>query len=279
MVNGVEVLEGAYDFPSQYFPFIPDYGVITTVQGTNYIRGRVRLAKDPQRIDDYAVSKFIETTAIQPEQPIVVEPEMIDGFEDEWEAQPLPAVLRKNAVESGQAPYRMESATISPALIQQIGQAERDIQAAMGVVNDDVIHQLSGTSYRAQVTQANLGTAVFRDNHRKAVELTGKVIADLAPNIYNYETVISMVNEDGETVEVEINKAVRDQMTAQPVIKNDFTTGNYKVTAVAGLDGLNQKSELSEKLAMLTNTNPELAALTADIQAELLDAPKGLLGS
>jgi hypothetical protein len=273
MMNGLEILEGAYDFPSQYFPYIPSYGVITTVQGTNYIRGRVRLAKDMQRAHDFALSKQIETTAITPEQPIIFFDGQIDGNESDWEKQPLPPVLKANWEEGMPPPYRMAPAHSDVALIQQVQMSQAGVQSAMGVVSDQALQQISGKSYREQVTQTNLGTSVNRENQRKAKALTGTILIDIIPNVFTYNSMINYVDVEGSAQEVEINKPSRDRNTADQTLMNDVSVGSYKADAVASIAKSSQNAELSESLSMMTVNNPELAAVTADIQAELLDAP------
>ena len=273
IINGLEVLEGAFDFPSKHFPYFPSYGIITTLQGTNYIRGRVRLAKDAQRINDYSLSKLVETAAMTPEQPIVFFDGQIDGQEESWERQPLPAVLKANWEEGMPAPYRMSPAHSDQTLFNQVQMSHNEIQAAMGVVSDEAMLNISGKSYREQLATTNLGTAVNRENQRKARALCASVLIDMIPKVYDYNEIISYTDDEGVEQNVEINKPMLDPETAEETVFNDIRKGNYKAEAIAGVSKASQNAELSESLNLMTVNNPALGNVISDIQAELLDAP------
>ena len=83
LLNGFEVMESS-EWAGKYIPIIPTYGRFINVDKVDQYRGIVRMAKDAQRIYNYATTQNVETIALSPKQPYFATPKMIKGHEGSW---------------------------------------------------------------------------------------------------------------------------------------------------------------------------------------------------
>jgi len=61
LMNGAEFLTEPQKWAGKYIPLVPVFGKTAMVDGRIFIRGKVRKAKDPQRIYNYTTSQIVET--------------------------------------------------------------------------------------------------------------------------------------------------------------------------------------------------------------------------
>jgi len=274
MINGGEVLSGAHSFPSPYIPLIPVIGHELMVQGTKYIRGMVRHAKDPQRIYNYSNSAFIETTAVATDQSYVIADAQVKGYEDDWSRNDNPPYKRYKHVDGLPAPQRSQPAQISPALTAQMAQSENDIVSAMGVIQtqQSLSESVTGVSFRDQMRNSDLGTAGLMSHMVMAVDYSTEIMNSMLGAVYDTEQVTRIVGDEGKTEEVQINRTERGE-NGKMVKLNDLSSGTYQVEADVAPSFTSQRTELLEMLQTLGNNNPMLAELTIDLQAKYMDAP------
>jgi len=284
-MNGAEILQGPMEWAGKYIPLVPVYGRTYNIQGKEYVRGMVRLAKDPQRIYNYATSTAIETTALSPKDPIWITAKQAQGHEPELENfnnSNSPFMLYNEDPASPGAPKRTGAPAVQQALLQQQTQASMDIYATTGIqppslgINPEM---QSGKAIIAQQKMGDRSTFVFSDNLHKSIKYTGDILEDLLPRIYDTQRVITVLNFDGTTEDIEINaealndfnQVVMDEETGKPVIVNDLSAGKYETYVEAGPAYNTLREESAQQLIDLTAASPIFERVAIDLIAKNLN--------
>ena len=280
-ISGDGFLDGPNDWAGNHIPVIPQYGYEIWLDNQHYYRGMVRFAKDAQRIYNYTTSAKIEAAARAPQDPWLVTPRMVKGFESEWQDFPntnnfaLP--FNSDPMVPGGVPQRLGAPAVNNALVEQTYQADQDIQATTGrfapsLGNND--RNQSGKALGIQRQQTDLGTFEMVDNLARSVRYSTEILLDLIPKIIDTPRTERILQEGGETETVEFNKIIMDDEGGYPVlIENDLAMGKYDVISDVGPSYLTKRVETAENLAFLIQTAPELAPMALPFYLENLDSP------
>ena len=276
-MSGIEILEEPSEWMGMTIPIITVYGYITHINNCRYYRGMVRKAKDPSRIYDYATSANIEAIAASPKDPVYVTPEQISGHESMYEnfnSNNSPFMLYNPDPEAPGPPQRGGAPAVQAGLIQQIQQADFDIQATTGRFSPslgDNPKDQSGRAVIAQQKQGDLGTFSLVDNMWSGITFEGEIIMDLIPKIYDTERLERIIKADGTTELVAINQTVIDEQTNRPVVVNDLSVGRYNLTIDISPSFKSQRQEQLNLLEAMSRTSPEIALLSSDLKARVTD--------
>jgi len=285
LMNGAEFLEGPQEWAGKYIPLVPVYGRTYNIQGKEFIRGMVRKAKDPQRIYNYTTSTTVETTAFAPKDPIWMTAKQAIGQENKlktFNTTNSPFMFYNEDPAAAGPPKRTGAPAVQQALIQQQTQASMDIYAATGIqppslgLNPEL---QSGKAIIAQQKMGDRGTFVFSDNLYKSIKFTGDILEDLLPRIYDTQRVVTVLNFDGTTEDVEINakaidefnQTIVDEETGDPVIVNDLNAGKYETYVEAGPAYSTLRQESSEQIKELVGQVPILQEVGLDLIVKNLD--------
>jgi hypothetical protein len=285
IMNGAEILEGPMPWAGKYIPLIPAYGKTYNIQGKEYIRGMVRIAKDPQRIYNYATSAAVETTALTPKDPIWITAKQAVGHEgalESFNTSNSPFMIYNEDPKSPGPPKRTGAPAVQSALLQQQNQASMDIYATTGIQPPSLglnPEMQSGKAIVAQQKMGDRGTFIFSDNLHKSIKFTGDIINDLDSKIYDTQRVITILNFDGTTEDVEINaKAINDfnetiidEQTNKPVIVNDLKAGKYETYVEAGPAYNTLREESAQQLLDLVGASPRFEQMATDLIAKNLN--------
>lgn len=285
IMNGAEILEGPMEWAGKYIPLVPVYGRTYNIQGKEYIRGMVRIAKDPQRIYNYAASTAIEATALTPKDPIWITAKQALGNEPalkSFNTQNSPFMIYNTDPEAPGAPARTGAPAVQQALIDQRNTAAQDVYATTGVYPTSLGLNpglQSGKAIIAQDQKGDRSTFVFSDNLHKSIKYTGDILEDLMPRIYDTQKVVTILNFDGTTEEVEINaegidefnQTVMDEQTGKPVIVNDLSAGKYETFIEAGPAYSTLRQESAQQLIDLVAASPQFAEMATDLIAKNLN--------
>lgn len=276
-VSGAEILEGPNEWAGKYIPIVVVYGYNVWINNTHYWRGMARLAKDANRVYNYATSAAIEASALSPKDPFWLTPAQAKGHEralESFNVNNSPFLFYNPDPKAPGPPQRTGAPAVQTALIQQIAQADADIQATTGrfapSLGDNPADQ-SGKALLAVQQQGEAGTYELIDNLAGAVEYTGEILLDLIPKIYDTERQITVVNPDGTTEEFEINKTIADKQTGKKVILNDLSQGKYSVVADTGPSYKTQRTEALNFLNSLSESSPMFAQVAPDLLAKNVD--------
>ena len=285
IMNGAEILEGPMEWAGKYIPLVPVYGRTYNIQGKEFIRGMVRLAKDPQRIYNYATSTAIEATALTPKDPIWITAKQALGHESKlksFNTSNSPFMVYNSDPDVPGAPQRTGAPSVQQSLIQQQSQASMDIYAATGIQPPSLglnPEMQSGKAIIAQQKMGDRSTFVFSDNLHKSIKYTGDILNDLMPRIYDTQRVVTVLNFDGSAEDIEVNagalndfnQVIMDEETDKPVIVNDLSAGKYETYIEAGPAYTTLRQESAQQLIDLTVASPRFEQIATDLIAKNLN--------
>lgn len=284
-MNGAEIYEGPFEWAGKFIPLIPEFGKVAVVDGKEYVRGLVRKAKDSQRIYNYETSTKVEIGALTPLDPYFYTPTQADGFKPEYEnfrTSNSPFMPYNPDPEAPGPPQRAGAPSVQTAMMDSIRQAESDIFMVTGMgppalgLNPGL---QSGVALKRQDEKGDRGSFIFSDNLAKSIQYTGDILLDLIPKIYDTERVVRVLNLDGSSKEVEINKKAIDELnqplvdqeTGEQVIVNDLSKGKYESTVDTGPAYSTQREESAAQLIELAAASPRFEAIATDLIAKNLN--------
>lgn len=277
LMDGEEVLEDAKEWAGKFIPLIPMYGRQSHIEGQTYTRGVVRFAKDANRIYNYATSSAIETAALTPKDPVWITPAQAKGHEAKlrnFNSSNDPFLFYNPDSKAPGMPQRGGAPAVQGAFIQQIQQASMDLYHVTGMqppslgANPEL---KSGKAIQAQERLGDRGSFIFTDNLVKSQEFTAEILVDLIPRIYDTARQVRIMQQDGETENVEINtvnEEVIDEQTGKPVLVNDLSMGKYDVVAESGPAFATQRQESAQQIIDLIASSPQFEALAMDLVAK-----------
>ena len=277
-ITGLEVLEEV-ECVGRYIPIIPMFGKTSNINGRYISRGLVRKAKDAQRLYNYSRSVSVEVTALTPKQPYFVTPAMVKGHEAKWKKMMVSndPVLMFN-FDNGQKPFREAPAQGSPALMQDAQIAADDIKATTGIYDANMGAQgneISGVAIKGRQFQGEMANFEFQDQLVDSMELSGRVMIDMIPHIYDTERTIRILGEDEREEAIAVNKTLMDAQTGEYVKTMDLTTGTYDIKVASGPSFTTRKQETAEQLSQIIAQNPALSEIVGDVLFKNLDLVGG----
>lgn len=289
IMSGVELLTEVQDWAGKFIPLIPIFGKTAHVNGENFTRGIVRMAKDAQRIYNYATSSAVEATALTPKDPIWITPAQAKGNEASlrtFNTSNSPYMFYNPDPKAPGPPSRGGAPQLQTALLQQVSQAATDIHSTTGLEPaslGNVPELKSGKAIRAQQAMGDRGAFVFRDNLAKSIAYTGEILVDLLPRIYDTERIVQILGVDGVTESVtinepetnELNQPIIDEETKKQVIVNDLSQGRYTISIATGPSFSTKREETVEQLVLLAGQSPVIQELALDLIVKNMDLNGG----
>lgn len=277
-VSGHEVLDGPFIWPGQWIPIVECYGYNFFLDNHLHYRGKVKFAKDPQMLYNYAILRLVEMN-----DPIVATKKQMEADPDLYLRfnELRPAVLPFTPDPQHQAPpQRMSSqAGGSPelqahlTLLQQADFAIKatmgDFGASLGIPETDQ----SGVAIRQLQAQADEGSFDLQDSLARSIKYTWELMLDAAPAIYDRERQVAVITDDGEDEMVFINKQIVDRQTSEKVVINDLSKGKYCVAVSVGPSTQTQKQFQLTLLNDARSKDQVLSAVSSDIFIKLMDLP------
>ncbi len=273
ITNGVEILEGPFDWAGDYIPIVPVFGEELHVGERTVRLSLIRYAKDPQRLYNYWQTTAAETIALAPKAPFILTSDQINGFEKLWSrsnTRNIPYLLYNN-VPNAPPPQRQQPAQMPAALLQMGAIASDDMKAAIGIYDSSLgerSNETSGVAIRARQQEADVGTNVYIDNVVRAINYTGKLLVNLIPRIYDSERVVRILGEDDGTEQVPINVKMPNGE-----IKNDLSVGKYDVRVETGPNYTTKRREAVESMMAFAQAVPSSAQIMGDLIAKNSDWP------
>jgi len=275
VMSGREYLEDEVEFPSRYLPIIPVMGEEIYIGEEKVRQGVVRPMRDPQRLYNYWRTSAAEMVALAPKAPFMATPSQIGPFKSMWDQanrKPLPYLLY-NADED--APNAMPTRATAPeppsSMWQEAGVAEDDMKGVTGIYDASLGAQGNETSGRAILArqqEGDIGTFLYIDNLRHAVERVGVTILDMLPRVYDSERTIQVMEENGDTKPYRINETMPDGTE-----RNALSTGAFEVRVSTGPSYRSKQEETAQMMIELIRSMPSIANVAGDILVKSLDFP------
>src|SRR5208282_5015022 len=119
----------------------------------------------------------------------------------------------------------------------------------------------------------------------RALRLTGRILLDLIPHIYDTQRVLMLLREDGSQYKTTVNQAqpstapvldMHGNMIQEPQVMppfNDLTTGKYDCVVDVGPSYASKRVEFVNSVMDLTQSNPQLWGVAGDLLVKNMDWP------
>ena len=220
---------------------MPVYGKRWFVDNQERFRGYVSKRIDAQRIYNAKVSKLSETDALAPREKPIFDPEqMPPNLQDMWtkqEQERHPYALA-NALRNADGSIaslgpigKIEPPQVGQVTALLLQAANADLTEETDDGSDEVKANTSQEAMEFAATRVDAKSAIYLDNMRQSVQREGEIFMSMAKECY-YEPgrTIETMNEDGDDGEATLHEPFTDAKGSFR-IRNDFTTGKYKVIA------------------------------------------------
>jgi hypothetical protein len=278
-LSGNDQLEDPVEWLGSWIPIVPCYGYRMFIDNEFHYRGKVRFAKDAQRIYNYATSANIEAIAKSPKDPIFLTADHVDGLMPMYknfnvENNPF---LFYNFIEGQPPPFKLGAPSVQQGLLTQIQQAAFDIKATMGetpVGPTTFSPEQSGDAIDSLQAASDLGSVDLLDNLANAVKFGWETLVDALPRYYDTERQERILDPDGQEQIITINESVQDPRTGENVIYHDISQGKYDVVVDIGKPLTTQRREFATLYGNVLQTNPELANFMMDLFVKSMDIPE-----
>jgi len=264
------------DTPFRSIPIAPVYGNFDVVENDITYRGKVRKAKDANRVFNYSESRQIEEGAIAPREKIWVSEIQADGYESELEemnTSPNPVQLYKPDPKSP-APYKTGGATVNPSLAITSQSMATFIQVSNNSSNDPNRPAISGVALKRQENKGNSGNIKYHNSLLVGIRYTCRVLIETIPIIFDTkDREVRIVEEDGTTEVIKVNTTAENKKTGVTEPFNDLERGVYDVTCSIGAAFKNRQEEAIDAQIRVGEVLPETLAQNADIFLSNISAP------
>ena len=267
IASGAEILNGdmvdgertGERIAGEYIPIIPEYGERAIVEGEEVYEGVTRLAKDPQRMRDFAYSYLTDMFSKSPREKPIFFREQIAGFEKMYEMSGsennYPYLLQNRKDAGGDdlpiGPVAtMPNVNIPPALtaaIELSAGAIREV-ANPGVPQDIADPTISGKAVLALQARLDMQSMIYQEHKKYAMRRDGEIYISMASEIYDIPGKEKVELPDGTKKEVEVMQAVIDEETGEIVILNDLRMAEFEVTSRITASYTSQKEQTLDRL-------------------------------
>lgn len=275
VLSGNEYLEEETEFPSRYLPIVPVVGETINV-GEKIIRhGVVRFARDPQRLYNYWRTAAAEMIALAPKAPFMATETQIGPYKALWDnanRSPRPYLPYEPDPMAPGPPLRATAPEPPAAMWQEANIASEDLKGVTGIYDASLgasSNETSGKAILARQREGEIGTFIYLDNLRHAIERIGVILLDMLPRVYDSERIVQLIEEDGRTEAVRINQTMEDGS-----VSNQIGGGTYDVRVTTGPSYQSKKEETRDQLIELVRAFPQIMQVAPDIVIGAMDIPR-----
>lgn len=265
------------EWPGRYIPIVMCVGDETMVDGKRIFQGLIRRARDPQTMYNFWQTAATELIALAPRTPWVAAEGQVEDYEAQWQAsntRSIPVLKYKPQALQGTLlppPQRTQFAGVPTGIVEQANQCKADLRASIGIYDPSLGNRSNETSGRAIIAREKQGdTATFHfvDNLRRAISLTGRIIVDLIPKVYDTPRLMRTIEEDGAEKMVPVNRKLADG-----TVENDLRTGNYAVVVDVGPNYATRRMEAADSMMQFLQSFPQASPVIGDLVAKSMDWP------
>lgn len=277
-LGGGELIE-QIEWKGKIIPIVMCIGDEITTGGKRIFQGLIQRAMDSQRMYNYWQTSATELIALAPRAPWVVAEGQLEGFQTQWDqanTRNFSTLTYKPTTLAGQPvapPQRTQFAGVPSGIVEQANQCKADLRSTIGIYDPSLgnrSNETSGRAILAREKQGDTATFHFVDNLRRAIQLTGRIIVELIPFVYDTKRALRTVGEDGEQELVTVNEP--DPLHPEQ-IKNNLKLGEYKVIVDVGPSYATKRQEAAESMTAYMQANPAAAPLIGDLVARNMDWP------
>jgi hypothetical protein len=279
IASGDAILEGPTEWAGKLFPFVQPHGEWIVIDGKVIWYGLTRHSKDAQREYNASRTAIAETIASTPTAKYWMTPEQYKGLAKsiaDAHKQNMPVAFYNADPKAPGPPARMGGADVPAALVQEAMLSSDDIKGTSGIFDSSLGNQTnetSGVAIRSRQQQGEIATYNVPDNIAKAMKLTGEILLDLVPKIYDTARSIRILGPDLAEKYVKINTPEMDPQTGEIKVTNDVTRGKYDLTVTTGPSFSTQRQEAAEMYTQMGQAIPQLWGIAGDYMIKATDLP------
>jgi hypothetical protein len=282
IVNGEKEIEGPFDSVFHKIPIVQIYANRQFIDGKWTWMGMVRPSKDAQRLVNYNLTTAQEVLAKQQKATPVITAKMLEGegIQALWDAS--------NAIDTPYLPFTPDPLMpggptyLSPPPLQnaflQMGQFSIDMLKASDNIHDASLgarsNETSGKAIMARQAEGDTATYDYQDALARGIQLTGELLGSALPAVMDTPRVVRIIGKDGGETWKKLYSEEMDTQTGQMVKVNDLSAGKYDYTVTTGPSYDTQRMEFVDALVTLSQSNPQVGAVTADLVVGAMDFPK-----
>ncbi len=262
LFSGIDQLTATTDWPGKYFTIIPCYGEVTYYEGKPIRKGLIRDGKDAQKMYNYTISQMVETYALTPKQPYLVDMGSIEEYKEIWDSagKGNSPYLPYNAKPGYPAPQRGKPVEVPSAALSIGHEAHDALTDTIGMFEPSFgapSNETSGKAIQLRIQQGTVTSNLFADNMRFAVEHTAAVLIDLFPHYYDSQRVIRILDQDEKTMKL---VGINGGLATEQDKSFDMTKGKYSVIITTGPSYATRNAEKMDSLIQFMQyLPPELA--------------------
>ncbi len=285
IASGAEILK-TDSIAGQYIPVVPQYGERAYVEGEEHWEGVTRLAKDPQRLRNFAMSYLADIFSRSPRpKPIFYAGQtgqFASMYEEAGSDNNYPYYLLEEKDAQGN-PYplgpvgMMPEQTIPQALTQVLDQSRAAVEdvANPGVPQDIADADLSGKAVTALQNRLDQQSLVYQQNRKHALRRDAEIYASMASQINDCPCEVTLTMADGGRKKCQMMEPYMDEESGDMKVRNDLTNLEFEVFATIGTPYASQKEQTLERLGamsqQLAQTNPGMSNMLVLEQLSMID--------
>lgn len=291
LIAGEKVVDKT-EWPGIYIPWVPVLGEETIIDGQYDCKGHTRNLMDAQRMYNYNSSAQVEFVALQSKTPWIAPARAIAEYESYWTTANVMnhSVLPYNDIDDDnpdakiEAPRRQEPPNASPAYQAGMETAFNQMMMASGQWQNQMGmggNERTGAAIDARKGQSDTSVFHFQDNFESAKILTGKILIDLYPRIYDTKRVMRIMADDGSDMEVELNPAAKQALTQYQNAQGETIRrvmnpqiGKYDVCAQVGPAYGTKREQTVDAMTLILTQNPALTGVIGDLLLSAMDFDK-----
>ncbi|MDB4278439.1 hypothetical protein N9917_02415 [Deltaproteobacteria bacterium] len=273
LMSGGRILEDLGFIAGNAIPIIPVYGKRWVIDGVERFMGHVRLAKDPQRLNNSMLSWLAEIAGTSPVEKPIFTPDQISGHQNMWSMDNIsnfpyllvnPITDQNGAiVPTGPLGYT-HPPNIPPALVGLMASSQSDMSEILGnqEQGDEIVSNISGKAVELLQTRLDGQTYIYVDNMAKAVKRCGEVWQGMAAEIYREPgRKMKVIGTGGKAESVELMQSTVDD-DGVVVVENDLSKARFDVVAEAGPSSDSKRSKIVRELTGMLQyaSDPETQA-------------------
>lgn len=238
-------------------PIIPQFGEHTYIEGEEHYEGVTRLAKDPVRLHDAAMSYLGDIFSKSPGQKPVLTKNQIAGLEAFWErggfGNDLPYALINDVGEGGEPLQKMVGLTpdtpvpqATAAVLAESRQAVVDV-VDPGNPGDIADMDLSGKAILALQARLDLQSVIYQEHGKHSLRRDGEVWAGMASVIHDTPRTVKVELPDGTKQTAQLMELIIDEDGVFKT-KNDLSNLEFDVYSKISASYSSQKEQTLDRL-------------------------------
>ncbi len=280
IAGGNQVLK-QHEWIGTFIPVVQTTGDDLLINGERTYQGLITHARDAQSMLNFGMTQQAIHLSLTPRAPWVAAEGQLEGYEQIWKDANTKnySVLpyKPTTVEGLLVPPPQRTAPSMPDagwanwcqnMIQMIRSTIGMYENSLGMRGTES----SGKAIVAREKQGDNATFHYVDNLSRAIALTGRILLEAIPKVYDTERIIHTIGQDDSRDTVTVNQVTVDE-SLNAIKNNDLTVGKYSVTVQAGPSYATKRQETADTLTQLSQAYPAMMEVAGDLIVKAQDIP------